>query len=72
MYIMQNVSGLQFVILVIDSTDRERLSISKEELHKMLACEVDLSSCILTTAHSLTHCKQLSAESFYKSRLTPQ
>jgi len=31
---------LQFVILVVDSTDRERLSISKEELHKMLACEV--------------------------------
>lgn len=31
---------LQFVILVIDSTDRERLSITKEELYKMLACEV--------------------------------
>jgi len=33
---------LQFVILVVDSTDRERLSVSKEELHKMLACEVGL------------------------------
>ena len=30
----------QFVILVIDSTDRERLSITKEELYKMLATEV--------------------------------
>jgi len=31
---------LQFVILVVDSTDRERLGISKEELYHMLACEV--------------------------------
>ena len=29
----------QFVILVVDSTDRERLSITKEELYKMLHCE---------------------------------
>lgn len=29
----------QFVILVIDSTDRERLSITREELYKMLAHE---------------------------------
>ena len=27
------------MILVVDSTDRERLSISKEELHKMLGHE---------------------------------
>ena len=26
----------QFVILVVDSTDRDRLSITKEELHKMM------------------------------------
>lgn len=32
-------TNTKFVILVIDSTDRERLTISKEELHKMLACE---------------------------------
>jgi len=31
---------LQFIILVVDSTDRERLGISKEELYRMLACEV--------------------------------
>uniref|UniRef100_T1JPA3 ADP-ribosylation factor-like protein 5B n=1 Tax=Strigamia maritima TaxID=126957 RepID=T1JPA3_STRMM len=30
-------SNTEFVILVIDSTDRERLSISREELYKMLA-----------------------------------
>lgn len=30
----------QFVILVVDSTDRERLSITKEELYKMLSHEV--------------------------------
>lgn len=30
-------SNTKFVILVIDSTDRERLSITKEELYKMLA-----------------------------------
>ena len=30
------------MILVIDSTDRERLSINKEELYRMLNCEVRL------------------------------
>ncbi|XP_062297400.1 ADP-ribosylation factor-like protein 5B [Scomber scombrus] len=33
----KNVSW--FVILVVDSTDRERLAISKEELYRMLAHE---------------------------------
>nr|XP_028558568.1 putative ADP-ribosylation factor-like protein 5C isoform X1 [Podarcis muralis] len=32
-------SNTEFVILVIDSTDRERLTVSKEELYKMLAHE---------------------------------
>ena len=31
------LNAFQFVILVVDSTDRERLSITKEELHKMMA-----------------------------------
>lgn len=31
---------LQIVILVVDSTDRERLTLTKEELHRMLAHEV--------------------------------
>ena len=30
---------LQYIILVVDSTDRERMSISSEELHKMLGHE---------------------------------
>ena len=37
-------SLFQFVILVIDSTDRERLSITKEELYKMLATEVSIQT----------------------------
>lgn len=31
---------LQIVILVVDSTDRERITLNKEELHRMLAHEV--------------------------------
>ena len=34
----------QYVITVIDSTDRERLSITKEELYKMLNHEVKYDS----------------------------
>lgn len=30
----------QIVILVVDSTDRERLTVTKEELHRMLTHEV--------------------------------
>ena len=33
-------SGTRFMILVVDSTDRERLAIAKEELYKMLSNEV--------------------------------
>ena len=37
-YFNQNssISIFQFIILVVDSTDRERLSITKEELHKLM------------------------------------
>lgn len=35
---------LQIVIMVVDSTDRERLTLNKEELHRMLAHEVRLLS----------------------------
>lgn len=42
---------LQFVILVVDSTDRERLSISKEELHKMLAHDELSKAAILVFAN---------------------
>uniref|UniRef100_A0A8D0EK17 ADP ribosylation factor like GTPase 5B n=1 Tax=Strix occidentalis caurina TaxID=311401 RepID=A0A8D0EK17_STROC len=33
-------SNTEFIILVVDSIDRERLSITKEELYRMLAHEV--------------------------------
>ena len=33
-------SGTQFVILVVDSTDKERLAVSREELYKMLGNDV--------------------------------
>ncbi|TNN57933.1 ADP-ribosylation factor-like protein 5B [Liparis tanakae] len=33
-------SNTEFIILVVDSTDRERLVISKEELYRMLAHEL--------------------------------
>uniref|UniRef100_A0A6Q2X2H1 ADP-ribosylation factor-like 8 n=1 Tax=Esox lucius TaxID=8010 RepID=A0A6Q2X2H1_ESOLU len=45
-------SNTEFIILVVDSTDRERLVISKEELHKMLAHEVCLFSPTLWHSHT--------------------
>ena len=41
----------QFIILVIDSTDRERLTITKEELYKMLNCEDLRKAAILIFAN---------------------
>lgn len=35
----------QIVILVVDSTDRERLTLTKEELHRMLSHEVRIQLC---------------------------
>ncbi len=35
-------SGTSFTILVVDSTDRDRLTITKEELYKMLSHEVSV------------------------------
>ncbi|RXM98640.1 MAM and LDL-receptor class A domain-containing protein 2 [Acipenser ruthenus] len=37
-------SNTEFIILVVDSTDRERLSITKEELYRMLAHELLFSA----------------------------
>ena len=39
-------SGTQFVILVVDSTDRERLAISREELYRMLGNDVSVCVCV--------------------------
>ena len=33
-------TGTQFLLLVVDSTDRERLTVAKEELYRMLSHEV--------------------------------
>ena len=41
----------QYIILVVDSTDRERLSISMEELHKMLGHEELSRASILVFAN---------------------
>ena len=41
----------QFIILVVDSTDRERLSISKEELHKMLESDELCKAAVLVFAN---------------------
>ena len=42
---------LQFVILVIDSTDRERLSMTREELYKMLSHEELANAAVLIYAN---------------------
>lgn len=42
MLISNLVFNFQFVILVVDSTDRERLTITKDELNKMLDCDVSV------------------------------
>lgn len=36
------VSCVQFVIVVVDSTDRERISVTREELYRMLAHEASI------------------------------
>lgn len=41
----------QFVIMVIDSTDRQRLGISREELHRMLTHEELSRACLLVFAN---------------------
>ncbi|XP_060809413.1 ADP-ribosylation factor-like protein 5B isoform X1 [Amyelois transitella] len=41
----------EFVIMVIDSTDRQRLSISREELHRMLTHEELSRACLLVFAN---------------------
>jgi GTPase SAR1 family protein len=44
-------SNTEYIILVVDSTDRERLSISSEELHKMLGHEELSKASILVFAN---------------------
>ncbi|XP_039211805.1 putative ADP-ribosylation factor-like protein 5C isoform X2 [Crotalus tigris] len=44
-------SNTEFIILVIDSTDRERLTVTKEELYKMLAHEDLRNAAVLIFAN---------------------
>ena len=39
-------TSTEFLIVVVDSTDRERLSITKEELYRMLDHEVCVRACV--------------------------
>ena len=44
-------SNTEFILLVVDSTDRERLSITKEELHKMLQSDELCNASVLVFAN---------------------
>lgn len=44
-------SNTEFIILVVDSTDRERLSLNKEELHKMLESDELNKAAVLVFAN---------------------
>ncbi|CAH8455341.1 unnamed protein product [Dicrocoelium dendriticum] len=44
-------AGSDFVILVVDSTDRERLWLTKKELHRLLIAEELKKSCMLIFAN---------------------
>ena len=46
--------SLQFVIIVIDSTDRERLAVIKEEIYRMLADEVSTTFFFLYISYIYT------------------
>lgn len=37
-------NGTSYMIMVVDSTDRERLTVTKEELYKMLSHEVSVDN----------------------------
>ena len=44
-------SNTEFILLVVDSTDRERLTITKEELHKMLQSDELCKASVLVFAN---------------------
>lgn len=48
-------SNTEFILLVVDSTDRERLSITKEELHKMLQSDELCKASVLVFANKQVH-----------------
>ena len=44
-------SNTEFILLVVDSTDRERLTITKEELHRMLQSDELCKASVLVFAN---------------------
>lgn len=44
-------SNTEFILLVVDSTDRERLTITKEELHRMLQSDELSKASVLVFAN---------------------
>jgi len=48
---MYNFPCFQFVILVVDSTDRDRLSVTREELHKLMGHDELSKAAILVFAN---------------------
>ncbi|XP_030045088.1 putative ADP-ribosylation factor-like protein 5C [Microcaecilia unicolor] len=59
-------SNTEFVILVIDSTDRERLTVTKEELYKMLAHEDLQNAAVLIFANKQDVKNSMSASEISK------
>ncbi|XP_048374225.1 putative ADP-ribosylation factor-like protein 5C [Sphaerodactylus townsendi] len=59
-------SNTEFVILVIDSTDRERLTVTKEELYKMLAHEDLRNAAVLIFANKQDVKNSMSASEISK------
>ncbi|KAG2458290.1 ARL5B protein, partial [Polypterus senegalus] len=60
-------SNTEFIILVVDSTDRERLTISKEELYRMLAHEDLRKAAVLIFANKQDKKGCMSAAEISKS-----
>ncbi|XP_060111307.1 putative ADP-ribosylation factor-like protein 5C [Heteronotia binoei] len=59
-------SNTEFIILVIDSTDRERLTLTKEELYKMLAHEDLRNAAVLIFANKQDAKNSMSASEISK------
>ncbi|XP_067824896.1 ADP-ribosylation factor-like protein 5B isoform X1 [Heptranchias perlo] len=59
-------TNTEFVILVVDSTDRERLTLTKEELYKMLAHEDLRKAAVLVLANKQDMKNSMSAAEISK------
>uniref|UniRef100_A0A4W3HDT3 ARF like GTPase 5B n=1 Tax=Callorhinchus milii TaxID=7868 RepID=A0A4W3HDT3_CALMI len=59
-------TNTEFIILVVDSTDRERLSVTKEELYRMLAHEDLRNAAVLIFANKQDKKRCMSAAEISK------